>query len=68
MLTREVKNLGKKLQKSQNYCNLLNAFSQAKKQFYKTCKQLKSSFYKAVANTFNELNEKFLEVKHAESY
>ena len=56
MLRREVRNLGKKPQKSLNNCILLYAFSQAKKQCHKTCKQLKSSFYKSVANTINELN------------
>ena len=55
MLRREVRNLGKKTSKITK-CNLLHAFSQAKKQFHKTCKQLKSSFYKSVANTINELN------------
>ena len=56
MFRREVGNLGKKLQKSPNNCNLVHAFSQAKNEFHKKCKQLKSSFYKSVANTINELN------------
>ena len=56
MLRREFRNLGKKLQKSPNNCNLLHAFSQAKKQFHKTCKQLKYSFYKSVAKAITKLN------------
>lgn len=56
LLRKEVRNLGKKVQKYPNNCELRHAFVNCIKTYNKLRKSLKSNFYNYIADEINSLS------------
>ena len=56
LLRKEVRNLGKKVHKYPNNCELRHAFTNCRKEYNKLRKYLKSNFYNGIAEEINSLS------------